>query len=116
MYWPVAQNVGTWLGIKYKIYIYPHFLWCRENGDQQFQDIFIPWLLHFATSACAEYMEPKFNQTHNAAMFSSKWRNICFAGTWHLVLLDFLFVLMQVKPGTFLAIHRCAFSFLFNLK
>ena len=59
---------------------------------------------------------PKFNQTHNAAMFSSKGRNICFIGTWNLVLLDILYVLMQVKPGTFLPIHRCAFSFLFALK
>ena len=25
-YWPIAQNVGTWLGIKDEIYIYPHFL------------------------------------------------------------------------------------------
>jgi len=25
-YWPIAQNVGIWLGIKDEIYIYPHFL------------------------------------------------------------------------------------------
>jgi len=25
-YWPVAQNVGTWLGNKDKIYIYSSFL------------------------------------------------------------------------------------------
>ena len=25
-YWPIAQSVGTWLGIKDEIYIYPHFL------------------------------------------------------------------------------------------
>jgi len=24
--WPIAQNVGTRLGIKDEIYIYPHFL------------------------------------------------------------------------------------------
>jgi len=33
-----------------------------------------------------------------------------------IVQLDILFVLMQVKLGTFLPIHRCAFSFPFNLK
>ena len=26
LYWPISQNVGTWLGNKDKIYIYPHFL------------------------------------------------------------------------------------------
>ena len=41
-YWPIAQNVGIWLGIKDEIYIYPHFLECRDNGDQQFQAIFFP--------------------------------------------------------------------------
>jgi len=40
-------------------------------------------------------------------------RNICFTDTSHLILLDILFVL-KVKHGTFLPIHRCAFSF--NLK
>jgi len=56
-----------------------------------------------------------FYQTHNAAMFFIKVRNICFADASHLVLLDILFVL-KVKLGrpTFLPIHRCAFRF--NLK
>jgi len=40
-------------------------------------------------------------------------RNIRFTDTWHLVLLDTLFVL-KVKLVTFLSIHRCAFGF--NLK
>jgi len=26
VYWPIAQNLGTWLGNKDRIYIYPHFL------------------------------------------------------------------------------------------
>jgi len=26
VYWPTAQNVGTWLGNKGTIYIYPNFL------------------------------------------------------------------------------------------
>jgi len=41
-------------------------------------------------------------------------RNICFASTSHLVLLDILFILLKVKLGTLLPIHRCAFWF--NLK
>jgi len=26
VYWPIAEKVGTWLGNKDEIYIYPHFL------------------------------------------------------------------------------------------
>ena len=26
IYWPIAANAGTWLGIKDSIHIYPHFL------------------------------------------------------------------------------------------
>jgi len=26
VYWPIALNVRTWLGIKDEIYIFPHFL------------------------------------------------------------------------------------------
>jgi len=59
---------------------------------------------------------PKFNQTHNAVLdVFIQVRNICFTDRWHLVLLDILFLLMQVKLGTFLTIHRCAFWLLFNL-
>jgi len=40
--------------------------------------------------------------------------NVCFTDTLHPVLLDILFVLMQVKLGTILPIRRC--TFWFNLK
>ena len=43
-------------------------------------------------------------------------RNICFTGTWHLVLLDIIFVVMQVEFGTFFQIHRYVFWFPLNLK
>ena len=47
--WPTAQNVRTWVRNKDKIYTYPYFLWYRDNGDEQIQNKFIPWLQHFAT-------------------------------------------------------------------
>jgi len=50
----------------------------------------------------------EFNQTYNAAMFSSKCETFAFTDTSHLVLLDILFVL-KVKLDTFLPIRRCAF-------
>jgi len=75
-YWHIAQNVGTWLGIKDEIYIYPYFLHCLDNGDQQIQMISFPWLLHFVLVLYALVRKSsdllEFNQTLNAAMFSSK--------------------------------------------
>jgi len=46
---------------------------CRDNGDQQIQNIFIPWLLHFVpvlnTLVLKSSDLPKFYQSHNVAMF-----------------------------------------------
>ena len=76
VYRPLAENIGTWLGNKDKIYIYPHLLYCRDNGDQQIKKIFFPWLLHFVRVLNALVHKSshllEFNQTHNAATFLSK--------------------------------------------
>ena len=117
-YWPIAQNVGIWLGNKDKIYIQFNFLSCRNNGDQQIQNIFfldsytlcLWWMRWFVTHLI--YMS--FNQTHNAAMFSPKCETFALQIqyiTWsHLALLHILFVL-KMKLGTFLPIHGCGFWF-----
>ena len=76
VYWPITQNVGTWLRNKDQTYIYPNFLLCRDNGGQQIQKKFFPWLLHFVLVLNALVRKwsdlLEFNQTHNAAMFSSE--------------------------------------------
>ena len=56
--------------------MYPHFLQCRDNGDQEIQKVFFSWLLHFVLVLNASVRKSpdllEFNQTHNAAVFSTK--------------------------------------------
>jgi len=86
------------------------------------QKIFIPWLLHFANLwlcyihgfashlICLGLTKPTMHKC-----FHPSAKNL-ITGKCHLVQPDILFVLMQVKLGTFLPIHCCAVWFLFNLK
>jgi len=80
------------------------------------KDIF-PWFLHFVT-LCLWWIH--WFASHLIYLSLTKLimqqcfhpcAKHCFTGTWHLVLLNIFFVLMQVKIGTFLPIHRCAFDF-----
>ena len=50
---------------------------------------------------------PEFNQTHNTSMFHPSEKRLLYRYV-SPSLVDFLFVLMQVKLGTFLPIHRYA--------
>ena len=114
--WTIAQNVGTWLGNKDKIYINSHSLQCRDSGDQQIQKIFfldsytlcLCWTHWFVSQL--NYLRLTKPQCSNVFI---QVRNICFIDTSHLVLLEILFVL-KVKLGTFSPIHSC--EFWFNLK
>ena len=113
VYWPIAQNIGTFdFGNKDKL-----LGMSRQSWPTNRKDIFsLTLTLHFVLvlnaliRTSSDLLE--FNQTHNAAMFSSKCETFALQ-IHHTYLLDILFVL-KVKLGTFLPIHRCAFWF--NLK
>jgi len=55
------------------------------------------------STLCGVLLEKSLSWTNEnfTAVHVIQERNICFTGTWHLVLLDILFVLMQVKLSIF---------------
>jgi len=74
-YWPIAQNVGTWLG-GWNIHLSSLLVMSRQWWPTNPKDIFPVRLLHFVLVVNALVRKSsdllECNQSHNAAMFSSK--------------------------------------------